>query len=96
MTHEILIRYVAELKWPVALIILLVAFRKPLVSLLASVTLGSKVKISLFGVEVETTLQELENVSIATLGGSMDLRQRNLLTQLGHTGPISYETIKCA
>jgi len=90
MTHELFLRYLAELKWPVVVVILLLAFRKPLGTLLASITLGSKVKISLFGVEVETTLQELENVSIATLGGSMDLNQRDLLTRLGTTGPIVY------
>jgi hypothetical protein len=90
MTHELFIRYLAELKWPIVLVILLLAFRKPLGTVLASMTLGSKVKISLFGVEVDTTLQELENVSIATLGGSLDANQKDLLTRLGTTGPISY------
>lgn len=90
MTHELFIRYLTELKWPIVLVTLLLAFRKPLATLLGSITLGSKVKISLFGVEVETTLQELENVSIATLGGSMDSNQRDLLTRLGTRGPIAY------
>jgi len=95
MTHELFIQYLAQLKWPVVLVTFLLAFRTPLAKLRGSITLGSKVKISLFGVEVETTLQELENVSIATLGGSMDSNQRDLLTRLGTTGPIVLHAERC-
>ena len=91
MSHDLLIRYIAELKWPLTIIILLIIFRKTLTRFLTSYVLGSKIKISLFGVEVETTLRELENISIATLGGRLTDRQQGLLTRLSDIGPIKYE-----
>jgi hypothetical protein len=42
-------------------------------------------------VEVETTIQELANASIATLGGVLKPKQRELLTRLRHEETISYE-----
>jgi hypothetical protein len=84
MSHELLLRYIVELKWPFTIIVLLIIFRKTLTRFLTSYALGSKIRISLFGVEVETTLRELENISIATLGGRLNAKQQELLTQLSN------------
>jgi hypothetical protein len=91
MSHELFLRYVGELKWPLTIIILLIVFRKTLARFLTSYALSSKVKISLFGVEVETTLRELEDISIATLGGRLNDKQQELLTVLSHNELIKYE-----
>jgi hypothetical protein len=91
MSLELFLRYIGELKWPLTIIILLIIFRKTLARFLTSYTLGSKVKISLFGVEVETTLRELEDISIATLGGTLNNRQQELLTLLSVNELIKYE-----
>jgi len=91
MSHELFLRYIVELKWPLTIIILLVIFRKTLTRFLTSYGLGSKIRISLFGVEVETTLLELENISIATLGGRLNAKQQELLTRLSNDGLIKYE-----
>ena len=91
MSHELFLRYIGELKWPLIIIILLIIFRKTLAQFFTSYTLGSKVKISLFGVEVETTLRELEDISIATLGGRLNDRQQELLTRLSHGELIKYD-----
>jgi hypothetical protein len=90
---ELVLKYVIALIWPVTLIILLLSFRRTLSSLLFTLLPKSKIKLSLFGIEVETTLPELETVTLATLGGSLDKQQLELLRRLANEGPISYEPI---
>jgi hypothetical protein len=87
---DLVLKYIEVLKWPVTLLILLLIYRKAITSLLTSVLPKSKIKISLFGVEIETTLSELKSISLASLGGSLKVKQLDLLRRLGSEGAIHY------
>jgi len=89
---ELVLKYVTALIWPATVVILLLSFRKALISALPTLLPKSKFKISLFGVEVEITVPELESTTLATLGGQLDERQLALLNRLFKEGPISYST----
>ena len=83
---ELVLEFVKALAWPVTVVILLFAYRGAIISLLPK----SKIKVSLFGLEVETTFPELETVTLATLGGRLDERQLDLLTSIANRGSVSY------
>ncbi len=83
---ELILEYIKVLIWPVTVSLLLLVYRNAIISILPQ----SKIKVSLFGLEVETTLPELETITLATLGGRLDSLQLALLTRLADEGPISY------
>lgn len=84
---ELVLRYVEVLVWPVTVTVLLFTYRDAIVAILPT----SKIKVSLYGFEIETTLQELKDVTLATLGGDLSSRQRNLLEEIAKEGPKSFE-----
>lgn len=86
-TLEIVLELVKSLAWPVTAVILLLAYRKAILALLPE----SKIKVSLFGMEVETTFPELETATLATLGGHLTGKQLDLLETIATQGPVSYE-----
>jgi hypothetical protein len=83
---EIILKYLEVLVWPATLTLILLRYRDPILSLLQK----SKIKLSLYGVEVETTLSELETITLATLGGNLDNKQLELLVHIANEGRISY------
>jgi hypothetical protein len=84
---QLVLEFVKVLIWPVTLILLLFVYRDAILTLLPK----SKIKITLFGLEVETSLPELETITLSMLGGQMDQRQLHLLTTLVNDGPVSYD-----
>jgi hypothetical protein len=84
---ELVLEYVKVLIWPITITILLFAYRNAIISVLPK----SRIKVSLFGLEVETTLPELETITLATLGGHLNNKQLHLLTRMANEGPIAYE-----
>jgi hypothetical protein len=72
--------------WPITVLIAVFALRSYLAPLLS----GSKVKISLFGQSVETTLPELESVVSEQAGGALSELQMNYLKQFYQQGAIDY------
>jgi hypothetical protein len=84
---ELVLEFVKALAWPITLAILLFAYRDAIISLLPK----SKVKVSLFGLEVETTFPELEIVTLAMLGGHLSEKQLDLLANIAERGPVSYD-----
>jgi hypothetical protein len=78
----ILLEYVRILAWPVTALIAL-RFIGPLVR---SQLAGSKIKVVLFGVEVETTLSELESATTEYLGRRLTEDQLAFLHSLYEEG----------
>jgi hypothetical protein len=83
---KLILEYTHVLVWPVTISLLLLLYRDTIVSILPK----SKIKVSLFGLEVETTLSELETITLATLGGHLNDKQLSLLKQLAGKGTIFF------
>jgi hypothetical protein len=71
--------------WPLTIGILLIVYRDVIKELIPK----SKVRVSLFGLQVETTLPELETITLAALGGHLEDRQLELLTRISFAGLLS-------
>jgi hypothetical protein len=63
----------------------LIRYRDTIVSL----SQKSKVKLSLFGVEIETTIPNLENIITAPVGGTLTDQQWALLREIMKEGQVS-------
>ncbi len=79
---EIILEYARVLVWPVTSIVLIILLRPLLGRLLG----GSRITISLFGIEVETTIPELEQATTEYIGGQLTDEQMSLLQKLFDDG----------
>jgi hypothetical protein len=77
-----MVALIIELKWPITTLIVLIMFRRAIRVLLTSFSM-SKIRISLFGIEVETSISELEAISLSVLGDQLSEKQMRLLKTLG-------------
>jgi hypothetical protein len=83
-----ILEYVKVLVWPITAILLLLLIRPQLRALLTS----SKIKVSMFGVAIETTLPELESAINEYLGGTLEPDQMKYLDALYHDTEKAYPT----
>jgi hypothetical protein len=88
---ELVLKYIEAFVWPLTVLIIAVIYRGFITSTLPNLLSRSKIKISLFGVEFETSLPELESVTKAVVGGSLTKDQLDLLRRIRKEGPVSYE-----
>lgn len=73
--------------WPLTVLAVVLMLRGYLGPLLPR----SKIKVSLFGIEIETTLAKLESATMASVGGELDSRQLELLRTLEREGRVRYQ-----
>lgn len=83
---QITLKYLEVLIWPATLTMILFIYRDSIVALLQR----SKIKLSLYGFEVETTISELETVTQLTIGGDLDQKQLELLSTLKRDGSVDF------
>jgi hypothetical protein len=85
---KLLLEYLQTLIWP-AVVIFAVARHG---SALIAVFDKSKIKLKLYGVELEVNLQDLQGVLTAALHGELSPQQWTLLVKLRDAGPISIDS----
>lgn len=85
-TAELILKYVQALVWPAVVVLALIIYHD---AILAALTSVPKVKISLFGVEFEITLPELEESLTAAVGDVLEDKQWDLLEQIEQSGQLS-------
>jgi hypothetical protein len=78
LSNPSILEYVKVLAWPITAIVLLLLIRPQLRELLPS----SKIKVSIFGVSIETTLPELQRAMNECLGGQLGQDQTEYLAGL--------------
>ena len=83
--EELILEYIKVLVWPVIVIFTLVMYR----DLIAGLIHKSKVKLSLFGVEIETKISDLEQMLMAPVGGKLTGQQWALLQKIAMRGPVA-------
>ena len=81
---KLVLEYIRVLIWPFVAVIVILKYGHSLISVLEK----SKVKLSLFGVEVEANIADLERILTAAAGGSLTAQQWNLLEKIGREGSI--------
>jgi hypothetical protein len=81
-----LLEYLKVLVWPIVFLVALIWFPRTIRSVLPYVT---KVKLNLFGVEIETTIANLERVLTAGVGARLTERQWDLLEEIFRKGRLS-------
>jgi hypothetical protein len=80
-----ILEYIKVLVWPIVAAYALVRFGGAIASALGR----SKVKLSLFGVEIEVPVSQLEQVLTAAVGGRLSAQQWALLEQSAKDGVLS-------
>ena len=83
---KMIVEILRIITWPITVIIAVFTLKPYLAQLLA----GSKVKISLFGQSVETTLPELEGVVSEQAGGALTESEMNDLQKFYQQSVIEY------
>lgn len=84
----VLLEYVRVVIWPLIIAAVIFSYGRSLVRLLEK----SKVKVSLFGVDVEVDIGELARTLTAAAGGALSERQWRLLEDIAHKGSVSVHT----
>jgi len=82
-----ILNYFEVLSWPVVALIALFLIR-PIISQIIS---GSKIKVSLGGVSIETTLPEIREIISEQIGGSLSQSEQSLLKELATGKEIHYK-----
>jgi hypothetical protein len=85
MMAAMILKYIDVLVWPVFVFVLLLVYRGPILRLLEF----SKVKLTLFGTSVETTIADLQKVMTAEVSGTLTSQQWMFLEDLWSQGQIS-------
>ena len=83
--EELILEYVKALAWPIVAVFTLLKYRDVISGLIQK----SKVKLSLFGVEIETKISDLEQRLMAPVGGKLTDQQWALLHKIATTGPVA-------
>jgi hypothetical protein len=78
---QLALEFTKVLAWPVTAIILLFVYRREINAFLGLLG-GSKLTITLFGVEIETTIPELQAITLEAIGGELTPTQRKLLQRM--------------
>src|ERR1700730_8200754 len=78
---QLVLEFTKVLAWPVTAIILLFVYRREINAFLGLLG-GSKLTITLFGVEIETTIPELQAITLEAIGGELTPTQRKLLQRM--------------
>ena len=86
--EELILEYIKVLVWPVIIIFALVMYH----DLIGGLIQKSKVKLSLFGVVIETKISDLEQVLMAPVGGRLTDQQWAMLQKIATRGPITVAT----
>jgi hypothetical protein len=68
---HIVLEYFKVLVWPLVAIIIAYVYRK----IVSSIFSNSKITLQLFGVKIETTMDNLKQALVATMGGFLTDRQ---------------------
>ncbi len=83
-----MIEYLKVLSWPVVALTALFVLRPALNQLLS----GSTLKVSIAGVEIETTLPEIRSIISEQIGGDISEAECRLLIRLVEDGEIRYRS----
>ncbi len=89
MTREqwqLLVEFADVISWPIAAIVIVVVLRPFLKGFLSE----SKVKVSIFGVSIETILPELQYAMTESIGGTLQPEQHQYLEELFNKDEILY------
>ena len=86
VSDPMILQYFKVLAWPITAIVLVLLIRPQLRELLT----GSKVKVSIFGVSIETTLPELQNAINEHLSGTLEPNQMEYLVKLYQDSEKAY------
>lgn len=85
---ELLLEYVTVLVWPAVVLLIALTYRKLLVRLFP----GSRVRLVISGVEIETTIPELESsISYSLRGKELTPKQWEYLHELLKHDPQPYD-----
>lgn len=82
---KIVLEYTQVLIWPMVALVALFKYGHYLISMLEK----SKVKLSLFGIEVEVNIDDLERILTQSVGGQLLPEQWNLLERIAREGSIT-------
>ena len=83
-----ILEYLKIIIWPTIVIFALIRYRE----VIEEAFYRSKVKLSLFGFEIEIKISDLEQSMIATVGGTLSNQQWGLLEKIHKDGPVSVST----
>jgi len=86
LVAELVLEYIKALIWPLFMLFIFLRYYEVIAHLIPR----SKIRITLYGIEIETTLSELEQVTFQNLGGSLSPKQMELLNRLFKEGPIYF------
>jgi hypothetical protein len=82
---HIVLEYFKVLVWPLVAIIIAYVYR----NIVSSVFSNSKISLQLFGVKIETTMDNLKQALVATMGGFLTDRQWMLLKEIATERTVS-------
>jgi len=81
---QLILEYIKVLIWPLVVVVVILKYGSSLIHVFER----SKVKLSLFGVEVEINIAELERILTAAAGGSLTSQQWSLLEKIAREGSV--------
>jgi hypothetical protein len=81
---KLVLEYIQVLIWPIVAVMVIRKYGQSLIRVFEK----SKVKLSLFGVELEANIADLERVLTAAVSGSLTAKQWDLLERIGREGAI--------
>ena len=82
-----ILEYIRILVWPLVTLLLIMKFGNTLITAIQK----SKVKLSLFGVEIETSIVDLERTLTAAVDGALSPKQWDLLEKIWKKGTVSVQ-----
>jgi hypothetical protein len=81
---QLVLEYIQVLIWPLVVVAIVLKYGRSLLGVLEK----SKVKLSLFGVEVEANIADIERNLTSAVGGSLTPQQWDLLERMGREGSV--------
>lgn len=81
------LEYIRVLVWPLVTLLLIMRFGDTLITAIQK----SKVKLSLFGVDIETSIADLERTLTAAVDGALSPKQWDLLEKIWKKGSVSIQ-----